>query len=70
MQISDEDIFKLIQSIRDDLTAHSANVEHRFNTLEQELYGYRVTVRVFKWLGALVLAIVTLRFGDIKNLFS
>jgi hypothetical protein len=69
VQISDEDIFKLMQSIRDDLTALNATVDHRFNTLERELYGYRVTVRVFKWMGALVLAIITLRFGDIKNLF-
>lgn len=69
MQISDEDIFKLMQSIRDDLTALNAKVDHRFNTLERELYGYRVTIRVLKWVGALVLAVITLRFGDIKNLF-
>ena len=70
MQISDEDIFKLMQSIRDDLTAINETVDRRFNVLERELYGYRVTIRVFKWVGALVLAVITLRFGDIQKLFS
>ena len=70
MQISDEDVFKLMQSIRDDVTHLTATVDGRFNKLDLELQGYRTAMKIFRWLGALTLAILTLRFGDIQKLFS
>lgn len=70
MQISDEDLLKILTSIRADVSTLTATVDRRLNTIEKELYGYRITIRVLKWIGALTVAVLTLRFGDIKNLFT
>ena len=69
MQINDEDIFGIMLEIRKEIQDMTATMSARFEVLERELHGYRVTVRIFKWIGALVLAVVTLRLGDIKQLF-
>lgn len=69
MQINDEDIFAIMLEIRKEIQDMTTTMNNRFEVLERELHGYRVTVRVFKWIGALVLAVITLRLGDIKQLF-
>lgn len=70
MQISDEDILKILASIRNDLSTLTVTVDHRLNKLDLELHGYRTAMKVLRWIGAVILAVVTLRFGDIQKLFS
>ena len=69
MQINDEDIFAIMVEIRKEIREMTAAMDARFGALDRELQGYRATIRVFKWIGALVLAVITLRLGDIKQLF-
>ncbi len=69
MQISDSDLLSILENIRDDLSALSTTVNRRFGELDKELHGYRMVVRAFRWLGAIMLCIITLKFGDIKDLF-
>ena len=69
MQINDEDIFAIMVEIRKEIREMTTAMDARFGALDRVLHGYRVTVRVFKWIGALVLALITLRLGDIKQLF-
>lgn len=70
MQISDEELLKIVTSIRTDLSTLTATVDHRLNKLDLELHGYRTVMKVLRWMGAVILAIITLRFGDIQKLFS
>ncbi len=69
MQISDSDLLSILENIRDDLSVLSTTVNRRFGELDKELHGYRMVVRAFRWLGAIMLCIITLKFGDIKDLF-
>ena len=69
MQVSDSDLLHILGAIREELSALSTTVDRRFGELDKELHGYRMVVRVFRWLGAITIAIITLRFGDIKDLF-
>ena len=65
MEIKDEDIFSVMVDIRKELRSMSG----RLAVLEAELNGYRIFIKIFRWLGAVLLALVTLKLGDIKNLF-
>ena len=49
MQISDEDIFAIMLEIRKEIRDMTTTMNNRFEVLDRELHGYRVTVRVFKW---------------------
>ena len=69
MQVSDSDLLHILEAIREELSTLSTTVNRRFGELDKELHGYRMIVRAFRWLGAIMLCIITLRFGDIKNLF-
>lgn len=69
MEIKDEDIFAVMVDIRKELQALNHSMDARFAVLELELHGYRIFIKMFRWLGAVLLAIVTLKLGDIKNLF-
>ena len=68
MQINDEEIFAIMLEIRKELRELSHTMDVRFANLNLELHGYRTALKVFRWVGAIILAIITLRFGDIKNL--
>ena len=70
MQLSDEDLLKILASIRTDLSTLTTTVDRRLNKLDLELHGYRTAMKVLRWVGAVILAVITLRFGDIQKLFS
>lgn len=60
----------------DDLAAHARIYEQikalseRQQSLADELSLYKTIYRGIKWLGALIILLVTLKFGDIPKLFS
>ncbi len=56
--------------ILEKLEAHERRIDARLLKLEQELFFYK---RIIKWLqvgGAFLMALVTLKFGDIRGLFK
>ena len=69
MEASSGELLEILEEIRKEIRAIETKLDSRLALLEKELYGYRMLMRVFKVAGGIVLAVATLKFGDIKNLF-
>jgi len=58
-----------LQNSFDKLEKKLEAIDSRINVLETELFFYKRLIRLIQWFGAVVVAVVTLNFGDIKELF-
>lgn len=58
---------KLVESHHEETKLWRKGIEDRLSKTETELYMYKTIIAVIKWLGGLVLLILTLNFGDIAK---
>lgn len=52
------------------LDSMEESMAERFRKIEDELSVYKTIYRTIKFIGLLLIAIVTLKFGDVKTLWS
>lgn len=45
-------------------------VDERLDRSEQQLFMYKTAIKVVKWTVGLVVALITLKFGDVVKYFS
>lgn len=70
MKLMEVNLEQAIYRLIDKVEAYERRMDARLLKLEQELFFYK---RVIKWVqvsGAVLLAVATFKFGDIKSLFK
>lgn len=65
-----EDLSELVQSHMDREEKDRKDINQRLKKIEDELNVYKTVYRGAKWIFALILLIITLKFGDIPRLFG
>ena len=61
---------QVLYRVLDKLDAHERHMNERLTKLEQELFFYKRMIRWIQTAGAVLIAIATLKFGDIRSLFK
>lgn len=65
-----EDLSELVKSHMDREEKDREDINLRLKKIEDELNIYKIVYRGAKWIFALILLIITLKFGDIPRLFG